>query len=222
MEIRITSTLRYFARLTDCQNFTSKNLYYLVKFLAMRLWQVWIILWNEASTWIAAVSRAVLMVATHDCLITRTCRAANVGMKSSEGATNRSGVEQFLVGRKIEFSINIVNSHWYIWSFERKTYTWSSRKSSHSWNPADFVKSTHNLIKSDVSTKTIQFDECRRGAMTLDFTGEIRWISRVKSGWNPGEIRRISKDQLPGMVSPMFLWVKEFLILKLHSSDLNK
>ena len=31
------------------------------------------------------------------------------------------------------------------------------------------VKSTQNLINSDVSTKTIQFDECRRGAMTLDF-----------------------------------------------------
>ena len=31
------------------------------------------------------------------------------------------------------------------------------------------VKSTQNLIKSDVSTKTIQFDECRREAMTLDF-----------------------------------------------------
>ena len=34
------------------------------------------------------------------------------------------------------------------------------------------------------------------------------WISQVISGWNPpdftGEIRRISKDQLPGMVSPMF------------------
>ena len=56
------------------------------------------------------------------------------------------------------------------WSFERKTYTWSSPKSSHSWNPwnlADFtmksmksggfqVKSTQNLIKSDVSTKTLQ------------------------------------------------------------------
>ena len=27
------------------------------------------------------------------------------------------------------------------------------------------VKSTQNLIKSDVSTKTIQFDECRRGAI---------------------------------------------------------
>ena len=142
-----------------------------------------------------------------------------------------------------------------VWSFERKTYTWSSCKSSHSWNLADFmkssgchlkssrfqVKSTHNLIKSDVSTKTIQFDECRRVAMTLDFmkstrfhgwnppdfTGEI-WVKstrfhgwnppdfmgeiQVKSArfhpWNPGEIWWISpmksKDQLPGMVSPMF------------------
>ena len=44
------------------------------------------------------------------------------------------------------------------------------------------------------------------------------WISQVISGWNPpdftheikGEIRRISKDQLPGMVSPMFCftWMK--------------
>ena len=31
------------------------------------------------------------------------------------------------------------------------------------------VKSIQNLIKANVSTKTIQFDECRRGAMTLDF-----------------------------------------------------
>ena len=31
------------------------------------------------------------------------------------------------------------------------------------------MKSTQNLIKANVSTKTIQFDECRRGAMTLDF-----------------------------------------------------
>ena len=31
------------------------------------------------------------------------------------------------------------------------------------------VKSTQNLIKANVSTKTIQFDECRRGAMTQDF-----------------------------------------------------
>ena len=44
-----------------------------------------------------------------------------------------------------------------------------------SWNPPDFrwnlvhVKSTPNLVKAGVSTKTIQFDECRRGAITLDF-----------------------------------------------------
>ena len=33
----------------------------------------------------------------------------------------------------------------------------------------DFMKSTQNLIKANVSTKTIQFDECRRGAMNQDF-----------------------------------------------------
>ena len=37
------------------------------------------------------------------------------------------------------------------------------------WNPADFMKSTQNLIKSDVSTKTLQFGGCREGAMTQDF-----------------------------------------------------
>ena len=31
------------------------------------------------------------------------------------------------------------------------------------------VKSTQNLIKSDVSTKTLQFRGCREGAMTPDF-----------------------------------------------------
>ena len=49
----------------------------------------------------------------------------------------------------------------------------------HSWqlvfrNPADFtlispVKSTQNLIKASVSAKTLQFNECRVGAMTKDF-----------------------------------------------------
>ena len=49
-----------------------------------------------------------------------------------------------------------------------------------SWNPLDFMKSgmksggfhmksTQNLIKANVSTKTIQFDECRRGAMNPGF-----------------------------------------------------
>ena len=31
------------------------------------------------------------------------------------------------------------------------------------------VKSTQNLIKSDVSTKTLQFGGCMEGAMTPDF-----------------------------------------------------
>ena len=31
------------------------------------------------------------------------------------------------------------------------------------------MKSTQNLIKASVSAKTLQFDECRVGAMTQDF-----------------------------------------------------
>ena len=31
------------------------------------------------------------------------------------------------------------------------------------------MKSTHNLIKSDASTKTLQFGGCMEGAMTPDF-----------------------------------------------------
>ena len=44
----------------------------------------------------------------------------------------------------------------------------------HLWNPP-------KIIKAGVSAKTLQFDECKVGAMTKDFT------------WNPHEIRRISK-----------------------------
>ena len=59
----------------------------------------------------------------------------------------------------------------------------------HPWNLADFtqispVKSTQNY-KTSVLAKTLQFDECRVGAMTKDFmkfTLEIWWISPMKSG----------------------------------------
>ena len=69
------------------------------------------------------------------------------------------------------------------------------------------MKSTQNLINSDVSTKTIQFDECRRGAMTLDFmkSGVIAPLHAppqtevfaetsefIRFGWISPEIRRIS------------------------------
>ena len=51
----------------------------------------------------------------------------------------------------------------------------------HLWNPP-------KIIKASVSAKTLQFDECRVGAMTKDFMKstrfhpEIWWISPMKSG----------------------------------------
>ena len=45
------------------------------------------------------------------------------------------------------------------------------------------VKSTQNLIKASVSAKTLQFDECRVGAMTKDF---------MKSAWNPPDFKIMS------------------------------
>ena len=97
------------------------------------------------------------------------------------------------------------------------------------------VKSTQNLINSDVSTRTIQFDECRRGAMTLDFmkSGVIApsmhppklksfccniWIYKVWGGFHLKstrfhEIRQISCEierPLARNCNPMFLfcWTK--------------
>ena len=88
----------------------------------------------------------------------------------------------------------------------------------HPWNPADFMKSmksgrfhpswnlvdyTHEIwqispryhlwnppkiIKASVSAKTLQFDECRVGAMTKDFTHEIHQISPRFHLWNPPKI----------------------------------
>ena len=58
------------------------------------------------------------------------------------------------------------------------------------------VKSTQNLIKVNVSTKTIQFDECRRGAMTHDFmksTGfQVKSVRFHKIHQISCEIRQIS------------------------------
>ena len=80
------------------------------------------------------------------------------------------------------------------------------------------VKSTQNLIKSDVSTKTLQFGRCMEGVMTLDFmTSRViapllhssNWIILVETfafirfwvdfrwnlldfTWNPLDFMRIS------------------------------
>ena len=96
------------------------------------------------------------------------------------------------------------------------------------------VKSTQNLIKSDVSTKTLQFGGCREGAMTPDFmkSGVIapllhssNWIVLVETfafirfwvnfTWNLPDFMRISwkppdfivksKDHLQGIVTLCFV-----------------
>ena len=55
----------------------------------------------------------------------------------------------------------------------------------HLWNPP-------KIIKASVSAKTLQFDECRVGAMTKDFTHEIQWISPRYHLWNPPKIIKAS------------------------------
>ena len=52
---------------------------------------------------------------------------------------------------------------------------WQISPIFHLWNPP-------KIIKASVSAQTLQFDECRVGAMTKDFTHEIWWISSMKSG----------------------------------------
>ena len=57
------------------------------------------------------------------------------------------------------------------------------------------VKSTYKTYKSNISRKTLQFYGVLCEGYVM-FSHKIRRISR--------EIHWISKDQLPGMVSPMF------------------
>ena len=53
------------------------------------------------------------------------------------------------------------------------------------WNPP-------KIIKASVSAKTLQFDECRVGAMTKDFTCEIQQSSPRFHLWNPPKIIKAS------------------------------
>ena len=55
----------------------------------------------------------------------------------------------------------------------------------HLWNPP-------KIIKASVSAKTLQFDECRVGAMTKDFTCEIQQSSPRFHLWNPPKIIKAS------------------------------
>ena len=95
-----------------------------------------------------------------------------------------------------------------------------------SWNPADFIWISWSLV--DFRWNPADF---------IQISGEIWWISygfQVKSArfhtWNPADFVRIShmisKDQLPGMVSPMFVTVSlctlYSLVLVLHPYTQSK
>ena len=71
---------------------------------------------------------------------------------------------------------NLVDSNHEIW--------WISPR-FHLWNPP-------KIIKASVSAKTLQFDECRVGAMTKDFTCEIEQISPTFHLWHPPKIIKAS------------------------------
>ena len=90
------------------------------------------------------------------------------------------------------------NSPWNLVDFTCEIWQISPR--FHLWNPP-------KIIKASVSAKTLQFDECRVGTMTKDFTCEIQqsspwnladltceiqWISPRYHLWNPPKIIKAS------------------------------
>ena len=79
----------------------------------------------------------------------------------------------------VDFTLKSNRFHHEIWQISGEIWQISPRY--HLWNPP-------KIIKASVSAKTLQFDECRVGAMTKDFMKstrfhpEIWWISPMKSG----------------------------------------
>ena len=74
----------------------------------------------------------------------------------------------------------------------------------HLWNPP-------KIIKASVSAKTLQFDECKVGAMTKDFMKSTGF--HMKSTWNPPDFMKSSrfhvksKDLLQGIVTLCLLFL---------------
>ena len=90
-----------------------------------------------------------------------------------------------------------------------------------SWNPPYFTPEIRQISPWNPPDFTPEI--CRISPLNLpDFTGEIHQISHLKSASFHPEIRRISrvisKDQLPGMVSPMFLlvYLYHFIVFYAH------
>ena len=74
-------------------------------------------------------------------------------------------------------------SPWNLVDFNHEIWWISPR--FHLWNPP-------KIIKASVSAKTLQFDECRVGAMTKDFTCQIQQSSPRFHLWNPPKIIKAS------------------------------
>ena len=82
-----------------------------------------------------------------------------------------------------------MNAGWGLWpriSWNLPDFTLKSG-GFHPWNLVDFtqispVKSTQ-IIKASVSAKTLQFDECRVGAMTKDFMKSTRFHPEIWQIW---------------------------------------
>ena len=97
---------------------------------------------------------------------------------------------QFDECRVGDFTLEIWQiSPWNLVDFTHEIQWISAR--FHLWNPP-------KIIKASVSAKTLQFDECRLGAMTKDFMKstrfhpEIWWISPRFHLWNPSKIIKAS------------------------------
>ena len=118
----------------------------------------------------------------------------------------------------------------YTWSWRKSSHSWnpadfrwnlldfmqisgeiqqiSQNLADFRWNPADFMKSSGFHMKSGgfhvkSTYKSYKSNISRKTSVLRSAVGRLCHVFT----WNPPdfhEIRQISKDQLPGMVSPMF------------------
>ena len=109
----------------------------------------------------------------------------------------------------------------HVWSFENERPILDHHAKAHnfeirriSWNPADFtpdfVKSSGFHVKSSGFHEILGHSPHPAFIKLKSFCCyKVLGGFHMKSGWNlpdfTGEIGRISKDQLPGMVSPMLI-----------------
>ena len=104
----------------------------------------------------------------------------------------------------------------------RKTYPWWSPKSSYFWILCEICRISWNPADHEIHLKTIKSNNSRKTSVSWSAVGRLRLMTSH-------EIRRISsdfmksatKDQLPGMVRPMFLPCIIFLNPKKWNTSLT-